>query len=58
MAEARQERRRTWSEKDRERIREYERQWQQRPEQIREEWHDERSITIRPDGKPPKKRKR
>jgi hypothetical protein len=56
MAEARKERRRTWSEKDRERLRDYERQWRQRPEKIREEWHDQHSVTIRPDG--PKKPKR
>jgi hypothetical protein len=48
MAEApKEERRRTWSKKDRERLQEYERQWQRRPEEIREEDHDRRSKTIR-----------
>jgi hypothetical protein len=51
MAEVPKERRHSWTPKDRQRLENYERDWTGplRPEDIREQHHDERSKTIQGD---------
>jgi hypothetical protein len=56
MADPQDERRHGWTPKDRERMSDYERDWNRplRPEEIREQHHDERSRTVESDAAAPK----
>jgi hypothetical protein len=60
MADSPAERRRGWTPRDRERLSDYERDWTRplRPEEIREQHHDERSRIIESDPAAAKPKRR